>query len=83
VRILEVLAAPYSIRDQIGALEGRALDLLKKIGTKLLFIDEVHQLLAGSALKSRRSCCWSETVTARSVFEGSDNFRHHRDQTRI
>jgi len=54
-RMLEVLGAPYSIRDQIGALEGRALDLLKKIGTKLLFIDEVHHLLAGSQREQRRA----------------------------
>src|ERR1700676_667201 len=54
-RMLEVLGAPYSIRDQIGALEGRALDLLKKIGTKLLFIDEVHHLLAGSQREPRRA----------------------------
>jgi ATP-dependent Clp protease ATP-binding subunit ClpA len=50
-----VLGAPYSIRDQIGALEGRALDLLKKVGTKLLFIDEVHHLLAGSQREQRRA----------------------------
>jgi ATP-dependent Clp protease ATP-binding subunit ClpA len=54
-RMLEVLGAPYSIRDQIGALEGRALHLLKKIGTKLLFIDEVHHLLAGSQREQRRA----------------------------
>jgi hypothetical protein len=53
--LLEVLGAPYSVRDQIGALEGRALDLLKKIGTKLLFIDEVHHLLAGSQREQRRA----------------------------
>ncbi len=54
-RMLEVLGAPYSIRDQIGALEGRALHLLKSIGTKLLFIDEVHHLLAGSQREQRRA----------------------------
>jgi ATP-dependent Clp protease ATP-binding subunit ClpA len=31
------------------------LDLLKKIGTKLLFIDEVHHLLAGSQREQRRA----------------------------
>jgi Bacterial TniB protein len=46
--------APYSVRDQIGALEGRALDLLKKIGIKLLFTDEVHHLLAGSQREQHR-----------------------------
>jgi hypothetical protein len=32
-RILEVLGAPYSVRDQIGALEGRVIHLLKHLGT--------------------------------------------------
>ena len=32
-RLLEVLGAPYSIREQIGALERRTLQLLHKIGT--------------------------------------------------
>lgn len=54
-RILEILGAPYTIREQIGALEGRAIHLLQKIGTKLLFIDEVHHLLAGSHREQRRA----------------------------
>ena len=54
-RLLDVLGAPYSIREQIGALEGRALHLLRKLGTKLLFIDEVHHLLAGSHRDQRRA----------------------------
>jgi len=54
-RILEVLGAPYSIRDQIGSLEGRVIHLLQKLGTKLLFIDEVHHLLAGSQREQRRA----------------------------
>ncbi|MGO9932759.1 MAG: TniB family NTP-binding protein [Steroidobacteraceae bacterium] len=54
-RILEVLGAPYSVRDQIGALEGRVIHLLKQLGTQLLFIDEVHHLLAGSHREQRRA----------------------------
>jgi Cdc6-like AAA superfamily ATPase len=54
-RILEVLGAPYSTRDQIGALEGRVIHLLKQLGTQLLFIDEVHHLLAGSHREQRRA----------------------------
>jgi len=33
-RILEILGAPYSIREQLGALEGRVIHLLQKLGTK-------------------------------------------------
>jgi replication-associated recombination protein RarA len=54
-RILEVLGAPYSLREQIGALEGRVIHLLKEMGTQLLFIDEVHHLLAGSQRDQRRA----------------------------
>ena len=54
-RILEVLGAPYSVRDQIGALEGRVIHLLKQLGTQLLFIDEVHHLLTGSHRDQRRA----------------------------
>jgi hypothetical protein len=54
-RILEVLGAPYSVRDQMGALEGRVIHLLKQLGTQLLFIDEVHHLLAGSHREQRRA----------------------------
>ena len=54
-RILEVLGAPYSVRDQLGALEGRVIHLLQQLGTQLLFIDEVHHLLAGSHREQRRA----------------------------
>jgi hypothetical protein len=54
-RLLEVLGAPYSAREQIGDLEGRALRIIRTIGTRLLFIDEVHNLLAGSQRDQRRA----------------------------
>lgn len=47
--------APYTSHDQIGALEGRVLHILAEIGTKLLCIDEVHHLLAGSQREQRRA----------------------------
>jgi hypothetical protein len=33
-RLLEILGAPYTSHDQIGALEGRVLHILVEIGTK-------------------------------------------------
>jgi replication-associated recombination protein RarA len=54
-RLLEILGAPYGNHDQLGTLEGRALHILQAIGTKLLFIDEVHHLLAGSQREQRRA----------------------------
>jgi hypothetical protein len=53
-RLLEILGAPYTSHDQIGALEGRVLHILAEIETKLLCIDEVHHLLAGSQREQRR-----------------------------
>jgi len=54
-RVLEILGAPYTSYERIDALEGRALYLLRLIGTKLLVIDEVHHLLAGGYRLQRRS----------------------------
>jgi replication-associated recombination protein RarA len=54
-RILDVLGAPYSLREQMAALEGRVIHLLQEMGTQLLFIDEVHHLLAGSQREQRRA----------------------------
>jgi hypothetical protein len=54
-RMLDALGAPYSNHDRIGCLEGRTLHLLDRVGTKLLFIDEVHHLLSGSHREQRRA----------------------------
>ena len=52
---------PYSLREQIGTLEGRVIHLLQEMGTQLLFIDEVHHLLAGTPARTApaRSICSS------------------------
>lgn len=54
-RLLEILGAPYTSHDQIGALENRVLHILSEIRTRLLCIDEVHHLLAGSQREQRRA----------------------------
>jgi len=54
-RLLELLGAPYTSHDQIGALEGRVLHILHEICTKLLCIDEVNHLLAGTHREQRRA----------------------------
>jgi hypothetical protein len=73
-RMLEVLGAPYSIRDQIGALEGRALDLLKKIGTKLLFIDDAFRAFIvayGKLLPLRKASCFGEPAMIQALIKHS------------
>jgi hypothetical protein len=54
-RLLEILGAPYTSHDQLSALEARTIVILKDIGTKILCIDEVHHLLAGSQREQRRA----------------------------
>lgn len=45
--ILEALFAPYKSTDKIGKKEKEVLRLLKVIDTKMLVIDEIHNLIAG------------------------------------
>ena len=54
-RVLQILGAPYTSYERTHSLEGRALFLLQRIGTRLLIIDEVHHLLAGSHREQRRA----------------------------
>jgi Bacterial TniB protein len=54
-RILQVLGAPYSTHEELGVLEARVIDLLQKMGTQLLCIEEVHHLLAGSHREQRKA----------------------------
>ena len=45
--VLELLFAPYRSTDKTGKKEKEVLRLLKLIDTKMLVIDEIHNLLAG------------------------------------
>ncbi len=54
-RILQVLGAPYSTHEELGVVEARVIDLLQKVGTQLLCIEEVHHLLAGSHREQRKA----------------------------
>ena len=55
VRILHTLGAPFSPHWRVDALERAALSALTLVRTQILVIDEVHQLLAGSAREQRLS----------------------------
>jgi type II secretory pathway predicted ATPase ExeA len=54
-RILHELGVPYSSHWRVGALERAALDALTLARTQVLIVEEVHQLLAGSAREQRLS----------------------------
>lgn len=51
--ILTQLFAPYRQNDRVDKKAAQAIHLLKTVGTKLLVIDEIHSILAGSVAKQR------------------------------
>jgi hypothetical protein len=55
VKMLATLHAPFSPSERLATLEDIAMRLLRKIGLKMLVIDEAHQLLAGSYREQRRA----------------------------
>jgi hypothetical protein len=55
VKLLTTLHAPFSQSERLTTLEDIALRLLRKIGLKMLIIDEAHQLLTGSYREQRRA----------------------------
>lgn len=51
--LLNAIGAPYSPRAKVSELEVLVLNLLKKVNLKMLIIDEVHNILAGTAAQQR------------------------------
>ena len=54
-QILMALNAPYRPSDRLSAVEHTALTLLHKLKPKIIIVDEVHHLLAGSPRDQRAS----------------------------
>jgi hypothetical protein len=54
-QLLLALNAPYRPGDRLAAVEFTALTLLRQVGPKMIVVDEVHNLLAGSAREQRAS----------------------------
>ena len=46
--ILDVLFAPYKPHDRIDKKQFQVINILRRIGLKMLIIDEIHHVLAGS-----------------------------------
>lgn len=51
--ILESLYAPYKTTEKAERRQYRVVHLLKKMKTRILIIDEIHHVLAGSSQKQR------------------------------
>lgn len=52
--ILDALGMPFSPRDRIAAKQDTAVHLMRTTGVRLLVIDELHNLLSGTAMQQRR-----------------------------
>jgi len=53
IKILEALNAPFNIREKAIPLAKQVEVILGKVETKILIIDEVHNILAGAYLSQR------------------------------
>jgi len=51
--ILERLFAPYNPGDRADRKQFQAIKLLREVGLKMLIIDEIHHMLAGSMAKQK------------------------------
>jgi hypothetical protein len=51
--LLKELNAPFKINDTVDKKQHQAFTILKKLETKMLIIDEIHNILVGSLTKQR------------------------------
>ena len=54
-QLLMALNAPYRRGDRLAAVEFTALTLLRKVAPRMIIVDEVHNLLAGTTNEQRAS----------------------------
>lgn len=52
--ILDALGMPFSPRDRIATKQDTAVRVMHSTGTRMLVIDELHNVLSGSAMQQRR-----------------------------
>jgi len=52
-KILDALNAPYRYNDKIEQKERQARNILEHVNTKMIIIDEIHNILAGNLSKQR------------------------------
>ena len=52
--ILEALSTPYNPRERVAQKQIQVLRMLKRIGIRMLIIDEVHNVLTGAVTKQRQ-----------------------------
>jgi hypothetical protein len=52
-KILEKLFAPYRVNDKPQKKQREVINLIRRIGTRMILMDEIHNLLAGSLSKQK------------------------------
>ncbi len=52
--ILEKVSAPYNPKSSVEVRQHQVITILKNINVKMLVIDEIHDILAGSPIKQRQ-----------------------------
>lgn len=52
--ILDALGMPFSPRDRIATKQDTAVRVMRATGVRMLVIDELHNVLSGSAMQQRR-----------------------------
>lgn len=52
--ILDALGMPFSPRDRIATKQDTAVRVMRATGARMLVIDELHNVLSGSAMQQRR-----------------------------
>jgi type II secretory pathway predicted ATPase ExeA len=52
-KLLDQLNAPYRLADRTDRMERQVFHVLQQVGTRMLIIDEIHNLLAGSSTNQR------------------------------
>lgn len=52
--LLDALGMPFSPRDRIATKQDTVVRVMRSTGTRILVIDELHNLLSGSAMQQRR-----------------------------
>ena len=52
-KLLDCLNVPYNINDKIERKEKQVINVLEYVETKMLIIDEIHNILAGNLAKQR------------------------------
>jgi hypothetical protein len=70
---LVAMGAPLRPRPRLPEIEQLALVLLRKVGVRMLVIDELHNVLAGNSVNRREflNCCASSAMNCASRWSGS------------